>query len=224
MIFLLRGAGCPASAAGTADGLGAAEMTRAVIESVAENTCDAVVARCCGGPWPGCPGWPSTARSTPWTPWWATARPGICASAGPRPAWTTPRTGFRPGSPRRSPSRARSRSLCRGRPPRARRQRDILCQADRPGPPGKPSSGTARAIPARTPGRCEAAFAGALGVRLGGTNSYGGAAEMRPGLGDGRAPEPGDIRRAVRLSRAVTVATAGLAVLVALTRGGRRSR
>jgi adenosylcobinamide-phosphate synthase len=73
--------------------------------------------------------------------------------------------------------------------------------------------------PSPNAGRCEAAFAGALGVRLGGTNVYGGVAEVRPELGEGPAPEPDDIRRAVRLSRAVTVAATGLAVLIALRRG-----
>jgi adenosylcobinamide-phosphate synthase len=61
-------------------------------------------------------------------------------------------------------------------------------------------------------------------VRLGGANVYGGVTEVRPELGDGRVPEPADIHDAVRLSRAVTVAATGLAVLVALMRGGRRSR
>ena len=65
--------------------------------------------------------------------------------------------------------------------------------------------------PSPNAGRCEAAFAGALGLRLGGTNVYGGVAEARPELGEGRAPEPDDIRRAVRLSRAVTAAATGLA-------------
>jgi adenosylcobinamide-phosphate synthase len=78
--------------------------------------------------------------------------------------------------------------------------------------------------PSPNAGRCEAAFAGALGVRLGGTNVYGGVTEVRSGLGEGRTPEPDDIRRAIRLSRAVTTAATGLAVLVALTSGGRRSR
>jgi adenosylcobinamide-phosphate synthase len=70
--------------------------------------------------------------------------------------------------------------------------------------------------PSPNAGRCEAAFAGALGLRLGGTNVYGGVTEVRPELGEGRAPEPDDIRRAVRLSRAVTVAATGLAVLIAV--------
>ena len=72
--------------------------------------------------------------------------------------------------------------------------------------------------PSPNAGWCEAAFAGALGLRLGGTYVYGGVAEVRPGLGEGRTPEPDDIRRAVRLSRAVTAAATGLAVLIAVTR------
>jgi adenosylcobinamide-phosphate synthase len=50
-------------------------------------------------------------------------------------------------------------------------------------------------------GMAEAAFAGALGVRLGGANTYGGVVREGPGLGDGRPPVPEDIRRAVRLMR-----------------------
>jgi adenosylcobinamide-phosphate synthase len=65
--------------------------------------------------------------------------------------------------------------------------------------------------PSPNAGRCEAAFAGALGVRLGGVNVYGTRVEHRPELGDGRAPEVPDIRRAVRLSRAVALASALLA-------------
>jgi adenosylcobinamide-phosphate synthase len=70
--------------------------------------------------------------------------------------------------------------------------------------------------PSPNAGQCEAAFAGALGVRLGGANVYGGVTEVRPELGEGRAAEAIDVRRAIRLSRAVTVAATGLAVLVAL--------
>jgi len=68
-----------------------------------------------------------------------------------------------------------------------------------------------------------AAFAGALGIRLGGTNAYSGVAEERPWLGDGRAPEPADIARAVRLCRAITAAAAiGAAAAVMIT--GRAAR
>jgi adenosylcobinamide-phosphate synthase len=64
-----------------------------------------------------------------------------------------------------------------------------------------------RAHPSPNAGWCEAAVAGALGVALGGTNSYRGHAEVRPRLGGAaRAPEPADIDRAVRLCRVVTVA------------------
>jgi len=50
-------------------------------------------------------------------------------------------------------------------------------------------------------GMAEAAFAGALGVRLGGTNTYGGVPREGPVLGEGRPPAPDDIRRAISLMR-----------------------
>ncbi len=60
-------------------------------------------------------------------------------------------------------------------------------------------------------GRVEAAFAGALGLRLGGSNAYGGVVRKGPILGDGRRPGPDDIRRSVRLMRRCCIL---LAVLV----------
>ncbi|MFG1945447.1 cobalamin biosynthesis protein [Nonomuraea sp. NPDC048826] len=69
--------------------------------------------------------------------------------------------------------------------------------------------------PSPNAGRCEAAFAGALDVTLGGANVYGGRVEHRPTMGDGPRPEVGDIRRAVRLTKAVSLAAAGAAVLAA---------
>ncbi|MFI5563082.1 cobalamin biosynthesis protein [Amycolatopsis japonica] len=69
--------------------------------------------------------------------------------------------------------------------------------------------------PSPNAGQVEAAFAGALGIKLGGTNSYGGRTERRGVLGDGREPEPVDVRRAVRLSRAVGLAALAVAVAVA---------
>ncbi|MFD0594809.1 cobalamin biosynthesis protein [Catellatospora coxensis] len=76
-----------------------------------------------------------------------------------------------------------------------------------------------RAHPSPNSGQCESAFAGALGVRLGGTNVYFGRSETRPYLGSGPGPRSRDIRRAATLSAAVGLATATLA---ALTRFGRR--
>jgi adenosylcobinamide-phosphate synthase len=64
------------------------------------------------------------------------------------------------------------------------------------------------AHPSPNAGRMEAAFAGALGVRLGGPLAYAGRVEERPRLGDGRAPVPDDVTRAIRLSLAVGAAAA----------------
>jgi adenosylcobinamide-phosphate synthase len=51
----------------------------------------------------------------------------------------------------------------------------------------------------------EAAFAGAPGVRLGGTNGYPGRTARRPVLGTGRVPVARDVRRAAKLSALVGV-------------------
>lgn len=63
--------------------------------------------------------------------------------------------------------------------------------------------------PSPNSGRMEAAFAGALGVALGGPLSYAGRLERRPRLGDGEGPGVADILRAARLSLAVGALTAG---------------
>jgi adenosylcobinamide-phosphate synthase len=72
-----------------------------------------------------------------------------------------------------------------------------------------------RSHPSPNGGQCEAAFAGALGVRLGGTNVYQGRAERRGVLGDGGPPAAADIVRAVRLSRLVGVVAVVLAAIAA---------
>ncbi|MHB1808264.1 MAG: cobalamin biosynthesis protein [Solirubrobacteraceae bacterium] len=69
------------------------------------------------------------------------------------------------------------------------------------------------AHPSPNAGRLEAAFAGALGVSLGGPLAYEGRVESRPQLGDGRTPGVEDVHRAVRLSLAVGAASAGLCAL-----------
>ncbi len=78
--------------------------------------------------------------------------------------------------------------------------------------------------PSPNAGQCEAAMAGALGVRLGGRNVYAGRVEERPTLGDGRPPTPQDIRRAVRLSEAVGWAALALCAGHVLARPWRSSR
>jgi len=76
--------------------------------------------------------------------------------------------------------------------------------------------------PSPNAGVVEAAFAGALGVRLGGPTQYAHELEIRPTLGDGRAPEVSDLARAVRLSRIVQAAAVAVCVS-AVGRIGRRA-
>lgn len=79
--------------------------------------------------------------------------------------------------------------------------------------------------PSPNAGVAEAAFAGALGVRLGGTLSYGGRVEHRPELnGGGRAVTVADIDRAVRLSRRVAWLTLGVCAAGRLALGARAAR
>jgi adenosylcobinamide-phosphate synthase len=77
--------------------------------------------------------------------------------------------------------------------------------------------------PSPNAGVVEAAFAGALGVRLGGPTQYAHELEIRPTLGDGQAPEVADLARAVRLSRIVQAAVVVLVGLSAACRIGRQA-
>lgn len=70
------------------------------------------------------------------------------------------------------------------------------------------------AHPSPNAGRMEAAFAGALDVRLGGTLAYGGRVESRPTLGGSRPPGTLDVHRAARLSATVSSVTALLCAVV----------
>ncbi|OBF85711.1 cobalamin biosynthesis protein [Mycobacterium sp. 852002-51163_SCH5372311] len=72
--------------------------------------------------------------------------------------------------------------------------------------------------PSPNAGVVEAAFAGALGVRLGGPTHYQHELQIRPQLGDGRAPTVADLRRAVRLSQVVQAGAAVLAGALAYRR------
>ncbi|MER7974568.1 cobalamin biosynthesis protein, partial [Streptomyces sp. NPDC096080] len=78
--------------------------------------------------------------------------------------------------------------------------------------------------PSPNAGPVEASFAGALGVRLGGTLSYAGRVEHRPVLnGAGRPVAVPDIERAVRLSRRVGLLALGVCAAARLLAAGGRS-
>ncbi|MGI8775990.1 MAG: adenosylcobinamide-phosphate synthase CbiB [Acidimicrobiales bacterium] len=177
------------------DGLDAKAMVRAVVESVAENTVDAVVA-------------PAL--------WAAVA--GAAGALGYRAANTldamvghrSPRYGrFGWASARIDdlagwlPARVTAVLVVAVRP----RSAVAVWQAVRQDAPGHPSPNA---------GVAEAAFAAALGLRLGGACSYDGRVELRPSLGDGRPPETADIARAVHLSTDVSLALAAALATVGL--------
>ncbi|MCQ9352326.1 cobalamin biosynthesis protein [Corynebacterium sp. 153RC1] len=65
--------------------------------------------------------------------------------------------------------------------------------------------------PSPNAGPVEATAAAALGVQLGGRTEYSYGVEMRPVMGAGKSPTISDVRKAVRLSRAVQL-TVGAAV------------
>ncbi|NNN34773.1 cobalamin biosynthesis protein [Streptomyces sp. S3(2020)] len=78
--------------------------------------------------------------------------------------------------------------------------------------------------PSPNAGPVEASFAGALDVRLGGTLSYAGRVEHRPVLNqEGRSVEVHDIERAVRLSRRVGLLALGVSVAARVALKGRAS-
>ncbi|MBW3574521.1 MAG: cobalamin biosynthesis protein [Actinobacteria bacterium] len=180
-------------------GLDGAEISRATVESVAENTVDAVVGpalwAAVGGA-PGALGYRAVNtmdamvghRSDRYRRYgWASARLDDAA------AWV--------------PARATAVLVAVVRPRRAA----AVWTAVRRQAPAHPSPNA---------GVAEAAFAAALGLSLGGTNRYGDRFERRPTLGAGPAPGPGDIGRSVRLSldvgAALVASLAGAAVVPSL--------
>lgn len=72
----------------------------------------------------------------------------------------------------------------------------------------------ATAHPSPNGGVIEAAYAAALGIGLGGSNRYGDVVEDRGRLGTGRPPTADDVAAAIRLRRTSTAAVAGLLCLV----------
>jgi adenosylcobinamide-phosphate synthase len=82
----------------------------------------------------------------------------------------------------------------------------------------------APAHPSPNAGPVEASFAGALGVRLGGTNSYGDEMEDRGTYGDGPRPQVSDIRRTADLARRVALAATALAMILAKILATREAR
>jgi adenosylcobinamide-phosphate synthase len=82
----------------------------------------------------------------------------------------------------------------------------------------------ASAHPSPNAGQVEAAFAGALEVRLGGRIRYPHGVQDRPVLGDGRTPDAGHVTRAVELSRLVGAVAGVLAALCAVVIGRRVRR
>ncbi|OKJ68937.1 cobalamin biosynthesis protein [Streptomyces sp. CB02261] len=158
-------------------------MARAVVESVAENTSDAVVGALFWGAVAGVPGLLGfRAVNT------LDAMVGHRSPRYRRFGWASARLDDLAGWPGARLTAALA-TVAGGNPRGAVR----AWRAD------------ASKHPSPNAGPVEASFAGALGVRLGGTLSYGGRVEHRPVLnGEGRAVEVADIDRAVRLSRRVT--------------------
>lgn len=75
------------------------------------------------------------------------------------------------------------------------------------------------AHPSPNAGRAESAFAGALGLRLGGSLSYGGHGEVRGYLGDGSEPRVLDVERCVRLASAVGLSALVVCSIIRVARG-----
>jgi adenosylcobinamide-phosphate synthase len=187
-----------------AAGLDATALARAATESIAENTSDAVVAPLLWGGLAGVPGLLGyRALNT------LDAMVGYRSPRYDRFGWASARADDLANL---VPSRVGAVVTAAGAPLAGGSARRTLriWRRDR-----------AR-HPSPNAGQVEAAFAGALDIRLGGVNSYGGHAEDRGTLGDGAAPGTADLRRAVRLSRIVGLGA--LVVSVAASCSGAAAR
>ncbi|MBW3546842.1 MAG: adenosylcobinamide-phosphate synthase CbiB [Actinobacteria bacterium] len=159
--------------------LDAGEVARAVVESLADNTVDAVVAPVLWGAVAGAPGALGyRAVNT------LDAMVGHRCDRYRRYGWASARLDDLAGW---APARITALLVAAARPSAA----GAVWRAVRRQAPAHPSPNA---------GVAEAAFAAALGVRLGGTNCYGGRAERRAPVGTGPGAAPADIGRAVRLS------------------------
>lgn len=188
------------------DGLDQGQLARATVESVAENTSDAVVAPLLWGAVAGVPGLLGyRAVNT------LDAMVGHRSERYARFGWCS----------------ARVDDVANLVPARVGAALAVLAAPVVGGSPAAAARAWRRDAaqhPSPNAGPVEAAFAGALGVTLGGTNTYGDRVENRGTLGDGPPPGPADIIRAVRLSRVVGLASLAVAVTacVAVRRRGHR--
>ncbi len=182
-----------------------AELARATVESIAENTSDAVVAPLLWGAVAGVPGLLAyRAINT------LDAMVGHRSPRYARFGWAAARLD---DVANLAPARLTGLLAALAAPVAGGSPRTALGVLRRDG----------HRHPSPNAGRCEAAFAGALGVRLGGVNDYGGRIEHRPTLGDGHKPDKSDIARAVTLARAVGLSATALAACGAwLLRSTRR--
>jgi adenosylcobinamide-phosphate synthase len=180
-------------------GLDASGISRAVVESVAENTADAVVAPLLWGALAGVPGLLAYRAANT-----LDAMVGHRGERYQRFGWAAARLDDLANLP-------------------ASRLAGLLTAAAAPRRAGavvRTWRRDAASHPSPNAGVVEAAFAGALAVRLGGTNTYGtgpdARVEHRPLLGDGPAPTPDDIPRAVILARRVGLGAALTTTLLTL--------
>lgn len=180
--------------------LDAAGLARATVESVAENTSDAVVGPLLWGAVAGMPG--LLAYRVVNT---LDAMVGHRSPRHERFGWAAARTDDLVNL---APARLTAALAVALAPVVGGRPRAALGAWRRDG--GKHPSPNA--------GPVEAAFAGALGRTLGGRLAYSGRVEDRPLLGDGPAPGTDDVARAARLSLAVSLAAGALAVAAAAGR------